>query len=295
MVRWIALLSAIAVAHLGCHEKSAPVGAATRAVERSPRVASLVPAATDLIIGMGAGNHLVAVSNYDSAEVGSRELPRVGDYAGTDWETLATLRPAVMVIQMAPSRLPEGFRAKVDRLGIRLVNVRIDTLEDLLGVIQQLGDEVGEKELGAEFGARLRKRLDALRERSAGKVRTRTLLALDEEGKTLVGPGSFLDDLLTLAGGENAAASLGSPWPAADAETLSQLRPEVVILLKPNGNADALDRTTARWHRLGAASGGPAPRVRMISDAGVLLPGAHVAEVAEAMYRCMSSPEGSGR
>src|SRR5205807_2554340 len=44
------------------------------------RVASLAPAATDLILGMGAGDHLVAVSNYDAAEIGGRKLPQVGDY-----------------------------------------------------------------------------------------------------------------------------------------------------------------------------------------------------------------------
>jgi ABC-type Fe3+-hydroxamate transport system substrate-binding protein len=61
-----------------------------------------------MLLGMGAGEHLVAVSNYEAApEV--KDLPRVGDYQTTDWETLARVRPDVMIIQIAPDRLPPGL------------------------------------------------------------------------------------------------------------------------------------------------------------------------------------------
>src|SRR4051794_5058399 len=60
-------------------------------------VASLVPAATDLLIGMGAGDRLVAVSNFDAKRGATRALPRVGDYQTIDWERLASLRPNIMI------------------------------------------------------------------------------------------------------------------------------------------------------------------------------------------------------
>src|SRR5437016_333708 len=52
--------------------------------EPSPRIASLVPAATDLIVAMGAGDHLVAVSDYDQ-DPRVANLPRVGAYQTIDW------------------------------------------------------------------------------------------------------------------------------------------------------------------------------------------------------------------
>src|SRR5436305_12578688 len=56
------------------------------------KIASLSPAATDMLIGLGAKDHLVAVSNYESSPE-SKDLPRVGDYQTTEWETLSRLRP----------------------------------------------------------------------------------------------------------------------------------------------------------------------------------------------------------
>src|ERR1043166_2750016 len=57
-------------------------------------VASLVPAATDLILGMNAADHLIAVSNWDPDRPEIAHLPRVGDYRTIDWEKLSELHPA---------------------------------------------------------------------------------------------------------------------------------------------------------------------------------------------------------
>src|SRR5436190_13835584 len=60
------------------------------------KIASLSPAATEILIGVGVKDQLVAVSNWESS-ASVTSLPRGGDYQTTDWETLARLRPVVMV------------------------------------------------------------------------------------------------------------------------------------------------------------------------------------------------------
>ncbi len=80
---------------------------------------------------MGAGERLVAVSNFDPRRENLRDLPRVGDYQTTDWEQLARLRPGVMVTQFAKERLPAGMVQKSRDLGIELVNVPITRLDDI--------------------------------------------------------------------------------------------------------------------------------------------------------------------
>ena len=133
LTSWRAVLMVV----LGCCsaiacDRRTPV--ATTA-QHGPRVASLVPAATDMLLGMGAGEHLVAVSNYEtSARVA--KLPRVGDYQTTDWETLARLRPDAMIIQIAPDRLPPGLKQRADELHIALVNVKIDRLQDVFATME---------------------------------------------------------------------------------------------------------------------------------------------------------------
>lgn len=271
-------LAALACALTACDAK--PVTTATTR-PAGATVASLVPAATDLILSMGAGDRLVAVSNYDTIETTSRALPRVGDYQTTDWETLASLHPSVMLIEIDPSRLPPGFGQKAASLGIKLVNVKLQTIADIVDVSRQLGEELGDPKKGEELATSIIRRVDAVRQATAGKPRARTLLAMDERGEHLVGVGEFLNDALVAAGGVNAAESLHAPYPSADPETLAKLKPDAVIVLKPGGTEETLEAAKRFWSTLG----GTPPRVYLINDRSVLRPGPHVADTAEAMAK----------
>ena len=94
----------------GCDRASAPATAPAGMTT----VASLSPAATDLIVAMGLADRLVAVSNYEPPRPITDNLPRVGDYRTADWEKIAQLRPGIIITQYRPDKMPDGFadRAK---------------------------------------------------------------------------------------------------------------------------------------------------------------------------------------
>ena len=142
----VLLLPAIlALALTGCDSKTSP---AATTQSTSIRIASLSPAATDLLIAMGAADHLQAVSNFDAAEINGRTLPRVGDYQTTDWETLASLHLQAMIIQMDPGRLSPAFADNAKAMGIKLIDVRLNTIADILSESQSLATAVGEPAKG---------------------------------------------------------------------------------------------------------------------------------------------------
>jgi iron complex transport system substrate-binding protein len=244
------------------------------------KIASLVPAATDMLLGMGAGDHLVAVSNFETApEV--KSLPRVGDYESTDWETLARLRPDAMIVQIAPDRLPAGLKARADELGIEVVNVRIERLEDVFDNIQRLGAVAGELDKGREATRTMRARLDALRERCAGRPPVSTLLVRDQNGREVIGPDTFLDDLLKVANATNAAASLANRYPSIDREKLLSLRPQAVVVLLPDAKPAALEAAARFWASMTDLPAVRDRRVYTITAPWALLPGPRLADVAE--------------
>jgi len=241
-------------------------------------VASLVPAATDLLVAMGAADHLVAVSNFES-DPRVKGLPRVGDYLNTDWETLATARPSAMLVQM--KMVPPGLEANARRFKIRLVNLSIDRLPDVLTANKALGEVIGRPDLAAALDAKLRARLDAIKRRVARKAPVAALVVVSDSGRSLAGRENFLDDVLRLAGGTNAAGGLGSLWPKVDEETLAGMKPAVIIQLLPGASPQVLEKARAAW---AATPGIPAVRdgrVHVITDDWALLPGSHVADLAE--------------
>jgi iron complex transport system substrate-binding protein len=253
------------------------------------KVASLSPAATDMIIGLGAKDHLVAVSNYESsAEV--KGLPRVGDYQTTDWETLARLRPDVMIIQIAPDRVPPGLKKHAEELKIELVNVKIDGLEDVLNEMQRLGAVAGELDKGRESVRKLREKLDKLRQECADKPPISTLLVRDENGQDVIGPNNFLDDLLKVVNATNAAASLGKAYPTIDREKLLSLAPEAVIVLLPDARPENIATCRRFWASLPQIPAVKNNRVRIMTEGYALVPGPRVAELARKMADYLRPP-----
>ncbi|HLL89968.1 MAG TPA: ABC transporter substrate-binding protein [Tepidisphaeraceae bacterium] len=286
------VLVAAALLLAGC-ERAAPSPPATAPATQAAAqttVASLSPAATDLLIGMGAVDRLVAVSHFEPSDrAETRSLPKVGDYQSVDWERLADLRPAVMVIQIHPDRVPRGLAERAAAMGLRLVNIRIDTLADIYPAMAALGDAIGEPRRASDAGAALRAKLGAVANRVAGRPRVRTLMVLDDAGQSVVAQNNFLDDLLTIAGGANAASGFDKPYVKIDPEGLATVRPDVVLLFRP---AKTRVEAAAAAAQVAKQANVSADRVRPITLPNALLPGYNVGAVAEAMAELLHGAPG---
>lgn len=271
--RLLALVILIAV---GCDRaRDMP---ATRPAGR--RVASLSPAATDLILGMQARDALVAVSNHDVAQPLIAALPRAGDYQNTDWELLSRLRPQIMVVQLAEARMPPGLRQRAGRLGIELVNIRIERLEDIFSTLQVLGQALDRQQAAQVAVGRLRGQLQSVQASVAGRPPVKALIVCDTGTLSIAGSGNFLDDLLRLAGGVNVAADFADPWPTIDVEKLWELAPPVVLQMVPQASAQQLKSAQEFWARLPKLPAVRDGRVYTFTDWYMLHPGYEVGLVA---------------
>jgi ABC-type Fe3+-hydroxamate transport system substrate-binding protein len=246
-----------------------------------------------MLIGMGAGDRLVAVSNFDSPRDATRNLPRVGDYQTTDWERLASLRPRVMITQFGQNRLPVALTQKSEQLDIKLVNLSITRLSDIEAALVTLGDAIGEKSAGESMKARLRQKLDDIAARSAGP-RVRALVVVDEAARGVAGRENYLDDLLQLCGAENVVQP-GSPYPMIDREILLDLDPAVIFHLLPGASMQVRAQAQRVWQmtpQLQAVRNG---RVHLVSDPWSLNPTQHVAELAETFSRAIVEARSTSR
>jgi iron complex transport system substrate-binding protein len=283
---WGLVVGACSVAcSAGCDRHPAASATTAPASRKNPAIASLVPAATDLLIGMEAADHLVAVSNWDTNRPAIGHLPRVGDYQSTDWEKLAQVRPDVMIVFMSGQRMPAGIKQRADELHIRLVNVKTETVQDIFDTIQSLGELTGEPDKAADLSKRIRSQLDGVAARVAGKPRVPTLLARDEEGYALIAGNTFADDLLTIAGGKNVAADFPMRYPSVDRERLTELAPQAIIQLMPDASPQVILRATESWHNLSDLPAVKQQRVYIITDWYALQPGSHIGDLAEQMAK----------
>ncbi|HEX4451995.1 MAG TPA: ABC transporter substrate-binding protein [Kofleriaceae bacterium] len=235
------------------------------------RVVSLLPSATEIVCALGVTEQLVGISHecdFPEAIRDRRVLTRSRiDVHGTsraidtavravitnalsiyavDDEALAELAPDVIVTQdlceVCAVSL-DDVRAAVARLAhrdnIQIASLSPRRLDDALGDIERVASALDRRERGAIVRAELEHRIRSIAERAArASVRPR-VVSLEWFDPLMIG-GTWMPELIELAGGVAVGAVAGAPAPTIDSPALAALRPDVVVV-KPCGFS--LDRT----------------------------------------------------
>ncbi len=255
---------------------------------KQPRIVSLLPQATDILVSIGCADHLAAVSNYDS-EPSVAGLPHVGDYQTTDWETIAAVHPQLIITHYGPGQTPAGFIERVDSLHARLLNLQTETLFGtdsnltIFHAIDELGQACNETQKAADAAAKLKAQLDGIRQRCAGKPKVPTLIVIGSEGTMVAGKETFLNELLELAGGVNVAGGFTVRYPQIDREQILALRPQVILQLTPGASPQVIEQNQRFWDSIPNVPAVKEHRIFQLSQWYVLLPGYHVGDLAEKM------------
>ncbi len=225
---WLVLLPPLLAA---CHHTSRQASAA-----QGVRIVSTVPAATEILLQIGAGSTLVGVSRFDKPLLppAYKGLPVVGDYLHLNDEQLLELHPSVLIMQISPLRMNDGLSSLARRNHIALVNVHLSTLGEIKQTALALG-KIAHRVVAAKAAvAALNKRLAGFANDipPPGK-RPRVLYLVGTRPMRAVGAGNFLNRVMALAGGINVGAKLGHGFPVLTHETLLDLKPSIILLAKP--------------------------------------------------------------
>ncbi len=235
------------------------------------RVLSLVPSATQTLAALGAASLVVARTDHDTVSW-AQTLPSVGGGLQPSLEAIVAAKPDLVVRFAGPqdTRTP----AALDELGIPHVGIRPDRIADALDAILLLGAATGRAAAADSLVRHLQAGLDSVRAEAAGREPVRVAYVLGGDPPWVAGPGTYIHELLELAGGENAFADLGSLYAAVSVEEF--LARDIGLILTPDaGRLGARVAAGLRVVEVGDALEFPGPGVaeaaRTVS--GLLRPG----------------------
>ncbi len=192
------------------------------------RIVSLAPSLTEIVYAIGCQDFLVAGTTYDDYPPAARKVPHVADLANVDLEKLSTLRPSLVVALHDQEREASPIQS---RLHVPVVYLPNRNLSDLYIDIAGVGAACGRQAAAARLSSSLRKRIAAVAARVQRATRPRVFFLLDLPGFT-AGSQSFIDDLIRLAGGVNAAGAIRQAYPNVSAEALLGMNPQVLIIAR---------------------------------------------------------------
>jgi len=245
------------------------------------RVVSLAPSVTEMLFAVGAGDQVVGVTSFCDYPPEAQAKPKVGG-AFPNLEVVLSLKPTLVVAPLDFIR--PDMVAKLDQLKIALFILDAGTLEDVLRHIQTIGRILGRSEKADAVAADLRRRMTEIKARTADAARPRVFYVLNSDPLMTAGPGSFIHQLIELAGGVNVAAGAPVSYPRLSLEEVVKQDPQVILF--PVGDGEGIpDQEQQRWLRWTTLSA--VKQNRFVRIPSVLLdrPGPRVVDGLELLAR----------
>jgi len=252
------------------------------------RVVSIIPATTEMLFAMGAGDRLVAVGSYDRFPPEVEKLPRVGALLDPNVERILSLKPDLVILYGTQTDL----RAQLERAGVPAYAYEHRGLADITETIRSLGARVGVSVAANALAARIEGQLAAIRARVAGQPRPKTLLVFGREPGTLrnidaSGGIGFLHDMLETAGGADVLADVKQQSVMMTTELVLARAPDVIIELR-YARGDSTPRSDLNaWNALPSVPAVKSHRVFMLQGEEFVVPGPRVAAATERLARAL--------
>jgi ABC-type hemin transport system substrate-binding protein len=192
--------------------------AVATAVAQAPtvpaRIVSTSPSITETLFALELGDRVVGVSTYCRYPREAQALPKVGTFLKPDAEVIARLKPELVFVHAGPNTVATQLGA----LGIRTAIVDRGTLPSVFSTIRQISAAAGVADRGDALVRDIQSELDRVKAAVAGRAPRKVLVIVGRRTGALtdiiaVGPGSYLNDLIGIAGGVNVMAGVKLEYP----------------------------------------------------------------------------------
>jgi len=248
------------------------------------RVVSLAPANTEIAFALGAGGKLVAGTTYDDYPAAARALPKIGDFQSPSVEKIVSFQPDLV---LATGGIQTGLRTKLENLGIKVFVVNPATLDAVYTDLTSLGRLMGVSPQATKVVADMKQRAAAFEQKVAGLSKPTVFVEIYSKPLMTAGTGTFIDNLVTLAGGTNIGDAAGSGYPSFSSEVLFKDNPDVYVATTGSMASPVQIAKRSGYSGLKAVKDG---RVYVIDDNLLVRPGPRLVDGLEQLAQ-MIHPE----
>ena len=252
--------------------------------KRPERIVSIGPSNTEFLFALGVGDRVVGTDDFSDEPPAATSKEHVGGVK-VSLEKVVSLRPDLIVTV----KFSDGTIEALSQINVAVLVVDPQNAADVARTARLLGQAVGAD--GAKLAADIQTQLDAVKSKTANASKPKVFHEIDASDLTkmyTVGPGSFIDDLIKVAGGTNVAATAKTQYPTISAEEVVRADPDIVVLADA-AYGTTVEQVSARpgWSGLAAVKN---KRVYSVSGNLFSRPGPRLGQAAEE-YAKLVHPE----
>ncbi|MFJ7885850.1 cobalamin-binding protein [Pseudomonas sp. NPDC096917] len=247
----------------------------------APRVISLAPSLSEIVVELGATDLLVGRLDAGETSPELAGVASVGRYGQIEMERLLSLQPDLILLW--PGSVGVAQREQLRRLNIPTYSAEPKSLDQLVDQVQALADALGRPQRGHALAEQLRQRLAQLREQYRRDKPLRVFYQVWDQPLYTIGGGQIISDALAVCGASNVFTDLKLPAPQVSIESVLQRNPEVIIA----GTQGQLDAWKA-WPQIDAVKHG---RLLLLTDKGLERPSGQMLEATGKLCEQLKNTE----
>jgi iron complex transport system substrate-binding protein len=225
------LLLVLLVSALSCSEREDNQAEASDA-PGAKRIVSMAPNITEILFALGLGDRVVGVTDYCDYPAEALKKPKIGGMVNPNMEAIVALDPDLVLA--IPSATQNTLFRTLRQFGIKVVMLPGETLADLFESIRLVGEETSSEAEAERMIGQLNAKFAEVRARTASFPKRKVMFVVGVNPLFVAGRGTFIDELIEMAGGENIAGDSLSKYPQLGIEKVVTEAPEVILYTSLN-------------------------------------------------------------
>ena len=190
------------------------------------RIVSLTPHITEMLFAIGAGKQVIATDQASDYPDEVKKLPKVANYQSLNSESLLAVKPDLVVAWGSTQAL---MQQQIQALGIPMLLLKSQHLDDLPAELRLLGDKTGHHEQADQLATQIETKFAIYRQQSQQRPKIKAFYQLWYPPLTTVANGSFIQEIMTMCGAENPFAASKAPYPQLGEEAVLAADPQVIF------------------------------------------------------------------
>jgi iron complex transport system substrate-binding protein len=219
------------------------------------RVVCLVPSVVDIVYALGAGEDVVAISDFTKYPKEALQKPSIGLPVNPSIETIVALHPDLVLGSGDLNTLE--FAGHLERVGIPVFMVNPHGIDGIYTSILSLAKALNRETDAHALVSQLRARVDAVKARVAGKPKLRIFMAVWYDPVMTVGKRAFISEIIEAAGGLSVTDDIAQEWPTVSLETVVSRQPDALLVVESGSKITIEDlKMQPGWGHLRAVQQG---------------------------------------
>lgn len=196
-------------------------------IQKEPlKIISLAPSNTEILFALGLGKKVVGVTNNCDFPSSTKDKEKVGDFTAPNIEKILILKPDLV---LSGGGVQKDLAIKLAALKIPTLTLYPKDLNQVLTDIVIIGKATGRVKESLVFMTKLTERINNIKNKTTDLKKPTVYFEIWNSPITSAGAGTFIDELIVLAGGQNLIHDIEKTYPEISAEEIIKRNPEIIV------------------------------------------------------------------